>query len=241
MPLQEVIEAALDSVSPAAQAKAIEIARDVDDIEPITGDYDRLQQVVWNLLSNAVKFTPREGRVTVSLKRVEDDVVLRVEDTGIGISPDFLPYVFDRFRQADGTATRRHGGLGLGMAIVRYLVELHGGTVRVHSEGEGQGATFTIELPTHLELTGDQDEDTGTPMEDTGTPMIEAGDESPVQHLDGVSVMVVDDDQDSRSFMSQAPAESRRVGGRRGVDLGGARSFATAASSGVDQRYRHAR
>ena len=203
VPLQEVIGAALDSVSPAAQAKAIEIARDVDDIEPITGDYDRLQQVVWNLLSNAVKFTPREGRVTVSLKRVEDDVVLRVEDTGIGISPDFLPYVFDRFRQADGTATRRHGGLGLGMAIVRYLVELHGGTVRVHSEGEGQGATFTIELPTHLELTGDHDEDTGTPMEDTGTPMIEAGDEAPVQHLDGVSVMVVDDDQDSRSFMSQ--------------------------------------
>ena len=203
VPLQEVIEAALDSVSPAAQAKAIEIARDVDDIEPITGDYDRLQQVVWNLLSNAVKFTPREGRVTVSLKRVEDDVVLRVEDTGIGISPDFLPYVFDRFRQADGTATRRHGGLGLGMAIVRHLVELHGGTVRVHSEGEGQGATFTIELPTHLELTGDHDEDTGTPMEDTGTPMIEAGDEAPVQHLDGVSVMVVDDDQDSRSFMSQ--------------------------------------
>ena len=203
VPLQEVIGAALDSVSPAAQAKAIEIARDVDDIEPISGDYDRLQQVVWNLLSNAVKFTPREGRVTVRLKRVEDDVVLRVEDTGIGISPDFLPYVFDRFRQADGTATRRHGGLGLGMAIVRHLVELHGGTVRVHSEGEGRGATFTIELPTHLELTGDQDEDTGTPLEDTGTPMIEAGDEAPVQHLDGVSVMVVDDDQDSRSFISQ--------------------------------------
>ena len=197
VPLQEVIEAALDSVSPAAQAKAIEIVRDVDDIEPITGDYDRLQQVVWNLLSNAVKFTPREGRVTVGLKRVEDDVVLRVEDTGIGISPDFLPYVFDRFRQADGTATRRHGGLGLGMAIVRYLVELHGGTVRVHSEGEGQWATFTIELPPHLDATADQ-------HEDSGTPMVEAGDESaPIQHLDGVSVMVVDDDQDSRSFMSQ--------------------------------------
>ena len=89
-------------------------------------------------------------------------MVLRVEDTGIGISPDFLPYVFDRFRQADGTATRRHGGLGLGMAIVRHLVELHGGTVRADSAGERQGATFTIELPTHLELTGDQDEDTGT-------------------------------------------------------------------------------
>jgi signal transduction histidine kinase len=139
-------------VSLAAQAKAIEVARDIDSIDPITGDHDRLQQVVWNLLSNAVKFTPPKGRVTVGLKRVEDDVVLRVEDTGIGISQEFLPYVFDRFRQADATATRRHGGLGLGMAIVRHLVELHGGTVRVDSAGEGQGATFTITLPARLEV-----------------------------------------------------------------------------------------
>jgi signal transduction histidine kinase len=152
VPLQDVIAAALDSVSLAAQAKAIEVARDIDSIDPITGDHDRLQQVVWNLLSNAVKFTPPKGRVTVGLKRVEDDVVLRVEDTGIGISQEFLPYVFDRFRQADATATRRHGGLGLGMAIVRHLVELHGGTVRVDSAGEGQGATFTITLPARLEV-----------------------------------------------------------------------------------------
>ena len=197
VPLQEVIEAALDSVSPAAQAKAIEIARDVDDIEPIIGDYDRLQQVVWNLLSNAVKFTPRDGRVTVSLKRVEDDVVLRVADTGIGISPDFLPYVFDRFRQADGTATRRHGGLGLGMAIVRYLVELHGGTVRAESGGEGQGATFTITLPTRLAVTPDPDLEAAP---------AETADEAPVAampHLDGISVLVVDDDMDSRTFVCQ--------------------------------------
>jgi signal transduction histidine kinase len=152
VPLQAVIEAALDSVSLAAQAKAIEIVRDLESIEPITGDYDRLQQIVWNLLSNAVKFTPPEGKVTVGLKRVGDDVVLRVEDTGIGIPTEFLPFVFDRFRQADGGATRQHGGLGLGMAIVRYLVELHGGTVRADSAGEGQGATFTITLPTRLEL-----------------------------------------------------------------------------------------
>ena len=157
VPLQTVIEAALDSVSLAAQAKAIEIVRDLESIEPITGDYDRLQQIVWNLLSNAVKFTPPEGKVTVGLKRVGEDVVLCVEDTGIGIPAEFLPFVFDRFRQADGGATRQHGGLGLGMAIVRYLVELHGGTVRADSAGEGQGATFTITLPARLELRSEED------------------------------------------------------------------------------------
>ena len=197
VPLHEVIEAALDSVSPAAQAKAIEIAREIDDLEPITGDYDRLQQVVWNLLSNAVKFTPREGRVTVGLKRVDDDVVLRVEDTGIGISPDFLPYVFDRFRQADGSATRRHGGLGLGMAIVRYLVELHGGTVAADSPGEGRGATFTITLPTRLAVAPGDDLE-AAPAETEAEASAQA-----LPHLDGVSVLVVDDDVDSRSFVCQ--------------------------------------
>ena len=151
VPLSEVMDAALDSVSPAADAKAIQIERHIDAIDPITGDYDRLQQVVWNLLSNAVKFTPRGGRVTVSVQRREDEVVLQVKDTGIGISPQFLPHVFDRFSQADGSATRRHGGLGLGMAIVRHLIELHGGTVRADSPGEGLGATFTITLPTLLQ------------------------------------------------------------------------------------------
>jgi signal transduction histidine kinase len=197
VPLQEVIEAALDSVSLAAQAKAIEIARDLESIEPITGDYDRLQQVVWNLLSNAVKFTPPEGRVTVGLKRVDDDVVLRVEDTGIGISQDFLPYVFDRFRQADGTATRRHGGLGLGMAIVRYLVELHGGTVRAESAGEGQGATFTITLPTRLELSPDADLDALPADRPVEAPV------AALPTLDGVSVLVVDDDVDARTFVCE--------------------------------------
>jgi signal transduction histidine kinase len=145
--LPEVIEAALDSVAPAAQAKSIRIDREIEQVEPITADKDRLQQVVWNLLSNAVKFTPRDGRVTVRLYRHEGDVVLSVTDTGIGISPEFLPSVFDRFTQADGSVTRRHGGLGLGMAIVRHLVELHGGTVDVDSEGENRGATFTARLP----------------------------------------------------------------------------------------------
>jgi signal transduction histidine kinase len=148
--LSEVIEAALDSVSPAAGAKGITIERDMPAIDPITGDRDRLQQIVWNLLSNAVKFTPREGRVTIRLSRSRDDVVISVEDTGIGITKDFLPYVFDRFSQADGTAARRHGGLGLGMAIVRHLAELHGGTVRADSAGENQGATFTVIIPLRL-------------------------------------------------------------------------------------------
>jgi signal transduction histidine kinase len=145
--LREVVDAALDSVSPAAEAKGIGIERDIRVSEPIMGDRDRLQQIVWNLLSNAVKFTPRDGRVTVRLFRRHDDVVLSVEDSGIGITKDFLPYVFDRFSQADGTATRRHGGLGLGMAIVRHLAELHGGTVQVDSAGENLGSTFTVVMP----------------------------------------------------------------------------------------------
>jgi signal transduction histidine kinase len=197
VPLQDVIEAALDSVSLAAQAKAIDITRDVESLEPITGDYDRLQQVVWNLLSNAVKFTPRDGRVIISLKRVGDDVVLRVEDTGIGIPAGFLPYVFDRFSQADGGATRQHGGLGLGMAIVRYLVELHGGTVRAESAGEGQGATFTITLPTRLELSPDASFDALPAERAVEAPV------TPLPALDGVSVLVVDDDVDSRTFVCQ--------------------------------------
>jgi signal transduction histidine kinase len=187
VPLREIMEAALDSVSPAAQAKAIEIVRDIDDLGPIGGDYDRLQQVVWNLLSNAVKFTPREGRVTVSLKREADDVVMRVEDTGIGISPEFLPYVFDRFSQADGTATRRHGGLGLGMAIVRHLVELHGGTVAAESPGEGLGATFTITLPTRLEIAPDDELEPAESKEVADDPA------QALPPLDEMSVLAADD------------------------------------------------
>ena len=194
--LREVMEAALDSVSPAAEAKAITIDRQVEDIEAITGDQDRLQQVIWNLLSNAVKFTPRDGRVTLRLRRQGDEVVLQVEDTGIGIAPDFLPYVFDRFSQADGSATRRHGGLGLGMAIVRYLVELHGGTVGVDSAGENQGTTFTIVLPARLEAQRAEED----PPRAVAVP--EASQER-LPHLDGISVLVVDDDPDSRTFLCE--------------------------------------
>jgi signal transduction histidine kinase len=193
--LAEVIGAALDSVSPAAEAKAITIERDLDPLDPIAGDPDRLQQVFWNLLSNAVKFTSRDGRVIVRLRRESGDAVVSVEDTGIGISADFLPYVFDRFRQADGTATRRHGGLGLGMAIVRYLVELHGGTVRVESDGENRGATFTAALPIRVpelmtESADLDDHDPGEPGREASHPQLE-----------DLRILVVDDDRDSRGFL----------------------------------------
>jgi len=192
--LADVIEAALDSVSPAAQAKAIAIEREIEDVQPIAGDQDRLQQVVWNLLSNAVKFTPREGRVTVRLSARGDDVILSVADTGIGIAPEFLAYVFDRFSQADASATRRHGGLGLGMAIVRHLVELHGGTVCADSAGENQGATFTLVLPARSEVRPSSEQHSGHSGEAAAHDL---------PHLDDVGVMVVDDDTDSRSFLCE--------------------------------------
>ena len=143
-----VVEAAVEAVRPAAQAKAIQIRTAFDpEANFVSGDADRLQQVVWNLLSNAVKFTPKGGRVEVQLERVDAQSRLVVSDTGQGIAPEFLPHVFERFRQADQSAARLHSGLGLGLALVRHLVELHGGTVSARSEGKQKGATFVVELP----------------------------------------------------------------------------------------------
>jgi signal transduction histidine kinase len=194
--LREVVEAALDTVTPAAAAKMIAIEREIEEIDPLSGDRDRLQQVVWNLLSNAVKFTPREGRVVVRLMRRDDDVLLSVQDSGIGIAPDFLPYVFDRFSQADGSATRRHGGLGLGMAIVRHLAELHGGTVRADSAGENQGATFTMTLPLRANVAVADELPAGPAASEPA-----ACDELP--QLEDVSVLVVDDNADSRNLLRE--------------------------------------
>jgi signal transduction histidine kinase len=191
--MREVIEAALDSVSLAAQAKALTIDRQIGDIDPIVGDHDRLQQIVWNLLSNAVKFTPREGRVVVRLQRRGDEVLLAVEDTGIGIPKHFLPFVFDRFSQADAGATRRHGGLGLGMAIVRYLVELHGGTVKAESPGENLGTTFTIVLPVSLELEDESDLGDSSSEGKVSEPAIED-----LPSLESVTVLAVDNNSESR-------------------------------------------
>ena len=146
--LAKTIKAAIDTVQLAADAKSISIETNIEpDVGYVFADGDRLHQVLWNLLSNAIKFTPHQGRVDVTFTRRGTQAQIQVADNGTGISPEFLPYVFERFRQADGSTTRQFGGLGLGLAIARHLIELHGGTIQAHSSGEGQGATFTICLP----------------------------------------------------------------------------------------------
>jgi signal transduction histidine kinase len=147
----ELITAAVNSVRAAADSKGIQVKLDVPETVPsISGDADRLHQVLWNLLSNAVKFTPVQGRIDVTVGGVNSHVEIVVRDTGVGIPAEFLPHVFERFRQADNGTTRENGGLGLGLSVVRYLVEAHGGTVQAHSSGRGCGATFTIELPVKI-------------------------------------------------------------------------------------------
>jgi PAS domain S-box-containing protein len=207
------IESAIEAMRPAAQAKSIQIEYWLDaSAGPVWGDVNRLQQVVWNLLSNAIKFTPAGGQVTIKLNRFErlptsqplkDErshppaktyAQIQVSDTGKGISAKFLPYVFDRFRQENGSITRAYGGLGLGLAIVRYLVELHGGTVQASSPGEGLGATFTVQLPLLLESP-----DSGVSNRNTTTP------HSPLSTLpsplQGLQVLVVDDEVDARELL----------------------------------------
>jgi CheY-like chemotaxis protein/two-component sensor histidine kinase len=199
--LASIIEAALDVVRPAAEARSLRLESRLDaSVGRVAGDPARLQQVVWNLLVNAVKFTATGGRVEVRLRALGPDVQITVSDTGQGISPDFLPYVFERLRQADLTSTRAQTGLGLGLAIVRHLVELHGGTVRADSPGEGQGATFTVTLPLAPDLgTGGELELTEADRREAATGgAAEAGQRS----LDGVRVLVVDDERDARDFLT---------------------------------------
>jgi CheY-like chemotaxis protein len=159
----------------------------------VAGDAQRLQQVVWNLLSNAIKFTPRGGRVQIRLARVNSHLELAVSDTGEGIAPEFLPYLFQRFRQADSTFTRSHGGLGLGLAISRHLVEAHGGTIRAASPGKGRGATITIELPLMIvhDDRHDQPDRVHPAIEIVGTGDLR------LPRLDGQRVLLVDDDADA--------------------------------------------
>ncbi|MDN5935864.1 MAG: HAMP domain-containing histidine kinase, partial [Nitrosospira sp.] len=143
-----LVEAAVESVNPTAQAKGIILEKTIDrQVSPISGDSNRLQQVFWNLLSNAIKFTPKGGKIEIAVEQIGSYAEIRINDSGLGISPEFIPYVFDRFRQADASLTRQYGGLGLGLAIVKQLVELHGGVVRAESDGAGKGATFTVNLP----------------------------------------------------------------------------------------------
>jgi PAS domain S-box-containing protein len=199
--LSNVITAAVDAVRPAAEAKNIRLQTLLDpQAGPISGDPDRLQQVVWNLLSNAVKFTPKEGRVQVRLERVNSHVEIVISDTGKGIEADFLPYVFDRFRQSDGSMTRRHGGLGLGLAIVRQLVELHGGTVTVNSAGENQGSTFTVFLP----LLPVRSEPANDPLRVHPTARNNDAKilEDSSQELLGLCILLVEDEADSRDLLN---------------------------------------
>jgi PAS domain S-box-containing protein len=191
--LVSVIQQAVQTIRPAADAKGISLETDLpSEIGQITGDPVRLQQVVWNLLSNAVKFTPQGGRVEARLERVDPYFCIAVSDTGKGISPDFLPYVFDRFSQADASSAKRYGGLGLGLALVKYLVELHGGTIEAASAGEGQGAMFKVTLPVRA----------------VATPVGEAG-VAPVRvkisgELAGVRALVVDDEHNARELIGTA-------------------------------------
>jgi signal transduction histidine kinase len=185
-----VVDAAIASVSPSATARHIRIApRFEPGVGPVKGDATRLQQVVWNLLSNSIKFSPDGGRVDVTLQQRNGHAIIRVTDEGKGIAPEFLPHVFDRFRQADASTTRQQGGLGLGLAIVRNLVEMHGGTVEAYSEGDNKGAAFTVTLPLAP----------ATPAVDT----VPAGDAAPKISLGGVSVLVVDDDPDARRVVGK--------------------------------------
>jgi len=190
--LATIAIAAVDGLRPAAEAKEIRVQLQLDaPAGHVSGDPDRLQQVAWNLISNAIKFTPRGGRVIVSLAHIASHVEVTVSDTGKGIAPEFLPHVFDRFRQADATTTRAYGGLGLGLAIVRQLVELHGGTVRVDSEGEGQGSTFTVSLP--LAVVRSAGSDAGEAQQpEFKLPELECPPE-----LIGLRVLVVDDEADT--------------------------------------------
>jgi CheY-like chemotaxis protein len=193
--LGAVVNAAVEVVRPAADAKDIHLVATVDPrAVRVAGDADRLQQVVWNLVSNAIKFTPREGRVTV---RVHDEgarVCIVVEDTGQGFRREFQPHLFDRFQQQDSSITRQHGGLGLGLAIVRHIVELHGGTVRGESAGEGQGATFTVVLPRRAAMSSVPDGgDLDVPSAAT------TADKS---RLAGSRVLIVDDEPDSNDVVS---------------------------------------
>jgi CheY-like chemotaxis protein/anti-sigma regulatory factor (Ser/Thr protein kinase) len=191
--LEPVTMSAIDVIKPAADAKGVRLETRLTPVPPVSGDADRLSQVIWNLLSNAVKFTEPGGVVTVALKSQAGQVAVVVADTGQGIDAQFLPHVFERFTQSDSSASRRHGGLGLGLALVRELVELHGGTVSVISDGVGSGTTFTVRLPARLEGMLEV-----APRRDSV--------ERP-SNLDGIRVLVVEDEQDARDILTRSLQE----------------------------------
>jgi CheY-like chemotaxis protein/two-component sensor histidine kinase len=196
--LPPVIQNAVETVRPAADAKGVRVITVVDPrSSPVSGDPERLQQILWNVLSNAVKFTERGGRVQVGLQRVNSHVEITVSDTGVGIPVDFLPHVFDRFRQADAGISRARGGLGLGLAITRHLVELQGGRISVASDGPGTGATFRIELPVRSAHTVSEIEERQHPQ----APR--AGHHIAVPQLQGIRILAVDDDRDALALVRE--------------------------------------
>jgi len=191
-----IVDNAVATVQPAADAKQVRVQTIVDPrLGPVSGDPGRLQQVVWNLLTNAVKFTPKKGRVQVRLERVDSHIEIVVSDTGMGIGPDFLPYVFERFRQAEAGTTRRTGGLGLGLAIVRHIVEMHGGTVEASSAGEGQGATFRVRLPLMIVQPEAVEPRREHPRTERREALTGLGD------LRGVHVFAIDDEEDALNLL----------------------------------------
>lgn len=190
--LAESIKAAIESVKPAADAKEIKLIEKFEsDKILVMGDTNRLQQIFWNLLTNAVKFTPLQGGIEISLREIDSFAEIAVRDNGQGLSPDFLPFVFERFRQADGSSKRKHGGLGLGLSIVKNLVEMHGGTITAESEGKGLGTAFTIMLPLLMPQKKDQPKNQS----------INSFDKTMDVDMNGVRVLVVDDDADSREML----------------------------------------
>jgi CheY-like chemotaxis protein len=196
------IDAAVQTVRPAAEAKGIRLESMLDPAAgPVSADPSRLQQVVWNLLNNAIKFTPKDGKVQLVLQRVNSHVEIVVTDTGIGIKPEFLGHVFERFRQADASTTRSYGGLGLGLSIVKQLVELHGGTVRAQSKGDGLGSTFTVDLPLTAVHRPSREARTH-PAAPSASPA-----DYKVADLSGLRVLVVDDEPDARNLVQQLLGE----------------------------------
>jgi len=195
--LSQILEKAVDSVRPDAAAKGLRIEAMIAPSCPVKGDFDRLQQILWNLLSNAVRFTPGGGKIQVALERVSSHLEVTVSDTGEGIDPEFLPFVFDRFRQQDGSTSRAHGGLGLGLSIVRNLVELHGGEIRASSAGLGKGSTFILHLPISLVDLAKAPE--SRESEEAAFPFAVPDDPS----LAGLKVLVVDDEPDTREILQR--------------------------------------
>ncbi len=201
--LASIVEAAAESMAPAAEAKGVHLRKKIDPAARlVSGDNNRLQQIIWNLLSNAVKFTPRDGSIDVIVEQISSHLEVTIKDSGLGIKPEFLPHVFDRFRQADSSLTRNYGGLGLGLAIVKHLVGLHGGTVRAESGGEGKGASFIVTLPL-------------APIRDRKDPghALAQPSASGSGHilLSGVKVLVVDDEQDVRTLIKEVLTQCEAV------------------------------